>query len=114
MIPISSPLASEEVSKIILETVKRENSLKKLVTGIRACQKTILKNKGAGIMVLNATTYPMDLITHLPILCENSEVPYIFVKNTFFLNGFTCVLIQKKEGEDIEKILKEAFLVKSK
>ena len=55
---------------------------------------------------------PIDVISHLPVLCEDNDVPYIFVtsKEALGTAGQTkrptsCVLI--KEGTDSE--LKEKF-----
>ena len=32
-------------------------------------------------MVLAANIYPMDVISHIPLLCEKENIPYIFVSS---------------------------------
>ena len=77
MIEIANPLANETTSKRILKMTIAEYESKKLVSGIKACQKLITSNTPGKLLVLSAKTSPMDLITHLPILCENRNIPYI-------------------------------------
>lgn len=33
------------------------------------------------ILVLAANIYPMDVISHIPVLCEENKIPYIFVSS---------------------------------
>lgn len=110
MIPISHPLASSEVSEMILNIVKDEIKNGTLVSGVKACQKAILDTENPGIFILNGNTYPMDLISHMPILCEHRSIPYIFVKDSSYLNGFTCVIIKAIENENVKKILEACCL----
>src|SRR5690606_10973233 len=34
-----------------------------------------------GFVILAADISPMDVISHLPVLCEDHSVPYVFVKS---------------------------------
>jgi H/ACA ribonucleoprotein complex subunit 2 len=34
---------------------------------------------GTGVVILAADISPMDVISHIPVLCEDHNVPYIFV-----------------------------------
>lgn len=36
---------------------------------------------GPGVVVLAADISPMDVISHIPVLCEDHNVPYIFVSS---------------------------------
>lgn len=54
------------------------------------------------------------MITHLPVLCEENEIPYIYVpaKEELGSAGSTkrptsCVLIQCKKGYDYEEYYEE-------
>lgn len=78
MIPIAQPLADENTTKRIQKVMKERRGTGKVHRGIKHCQKMVLKNTN-GILVLAADTTPMDLITHLPALCEERNIPYIFV-----------------------------------
>jgi len=110
MIPIATPLADQKASELILKHTKLQKESNTLISGIKGCQKAILKTENPGIMVFNAVTSPMDLITHIPILCEERNIPYIFVEDETFINGFTCVLLQKtEENEEFEYILDKSW-----
>jgi H/ACA ribonucleoprotein complex subunit 2 len=61
-----------------------------------------------GICVIAGDLSPIDVISHLPVLCEDNDVPYIYVnsKEALGLAGQTkrptsCVLIMK--GSDAEQ-----------
>jgi len=34
-----------------------------------------------GVVVIAADTYPWDIISHMPVLCEEANVPYIYVRS---------------------------------
>lgn len=109
MIPFATPMASQAVSSIILNETAEEYSQSILVSGIKACQKLILSSPKNRVVVFSAKTSPMDLITHLPILCEENNVPYIFVEDNKWIKDFTCVaLIIKEDNTDHQAILSEA------
>lgn len=106
MIPIANPLADKELAQKILECTKSAYESKALISGIKACQKCILESPVDKLLVLSATTTPMDLITHLPILCEDRGIPYVFVENSSWISDFTCVMLGVTEdGKGIEKAM---------
>jgi len=46
--------------------------------GVREAIKALRKNE-KGLMVIAANISPIDVITHLPVLCEEKDIPYIYV-----------------------------------
>lgn len=63
---------------------------KALKRGVKECVKAIRKSPAAspgqkptdtpnGIVILAADISPMDVISHIPVLCEDHGIPYIFV-----------------------------------
>jgi H/ACA ribonucleoprotein complex subunit 2 len=65
-------------------------------------------------VIIAGDIQPIDVITHLPVLCEDSGVPYIYVpsKEDLGLAGSTkrptsCVLIP--EGADYKEVYDEVF-----
>ncbi|RVE40217.1 hypothetical protein evm_015133 [Chilo suppressalis] len=96
MLKIAQPIANDETLRVINEVLEE---IEKPITGVKACQKAIC-NREKGVLVLTGDTTPMDLIMHLPALCEEHSVKYVFVETKKQLKGeVTCVFI-KKEGED--------------
>ena len=76
------------------------------------------------LVVIAADISPIDVLSHLPILCEDKNVPYIYVKSRAEVGEAcktkrptSCVLIQAP-GKDSKKV-KDSFdrcaeLVKAK
>ncbi|ELA41661.1 uncharacterized protein VICG_01294 [Vittaforma corneae ATCC 50505] len=108
MIPIAHPIADEGTANMVLECTKKQLENGGLISGIKQCQKHILKGESSkALVVLSASTSPMDLITHIPILCEERNIPYLFVENTSYMNGFTCIVLNngKEECSLVSKII---------
>jgi len=77
-----------------------------------------LRKKQKGLCVIAGDISPIDVISHLPILCEEKDVPYIYVPSKAELGvaGSTkrptsCVMIVPKDDwqhkEDFEELKKK-------
>ncbi|KXN91487.1 13 kDa ribonucleoprotein-associated protein, partial [Leucoagaricus sp. SymC.cos] len=61
---------------------------KQIKKGANEATKTL--NRGiAEIIILTADTEPVEILLHLPLLCEEKNVPYIFVPSKAAL-GRAC------------------------
>ena len=47
--------------------------------GVKEVVKQLRKKK-RGIVILAGDITPIELVAHIPIICENNEIPYIYVK----------------------------------
>jgi H/ACA ribonucleoprotein complex subunit 2 len=74
-------------------------------------------------VVIAADISPIDVLSHLPILCEDRNIPYIYVKSRSEVGEAcktkrptSCVLIAKpgKKQETEKKYLRVEELVKAK
>ncbi|KAL1824721.1 hypothetical protein DCAR_0312817 [Daucus carota subsp. sativus] len=78
--PIAKPLAGKKLSKRALKLVRRAAEKKCLKRGVKEVVKSIRKgNKGLCIIAGNIS--PIDVITHVPVLCEEADIPYIYVNS---------------------------------
>eukprot|EP00795_Rhopilema_esculentum_P012392 gene12392-3050_t len=75
---ISKPLASKKLTKKLYKTVKKATKEKCLRRGVKEVAKALRKNE-KGFVILAGDVSPIDVISHLPILCENNKMPYCFV-----------------------------------
>jgi len=75
---IAVPLAQDKLLKKTLKMVKRAAKSKFVRRGVREVQKG-LRKKQKGVVVIAGDISPIDVISHLAGLCEESEVPYIYV-----------------------------------
>jgi H/ACA ribonucleoprotein complex subunit 2 len=59
------------------KTLKR--GVKEVVKSLRKSPQGAANTAGPGVVILAADISPMDVISHIPVLCEDHNVPYIFV-----------------------------------
>ena len=52
--------------------------MKHVRRGVKEVSKAIRKGE-KGLVVIAGDISPLDVISHLPVLCEDHDVPYIFV-----------------------------------
>merc|ERR1711970_601614 len=72
------PLADTEMTRKILDLTQQATNYKQLRKGANEATKTL--NRGISeFVVLAADTEPLEILLHLPLLCEDKNVPYVFV-----------------------------------
>jgi H/ACA ribonucleoprotein complex subunit 2 len=116
---ISKPLASKKSTKKLHKLVKKASSAKHIRRGVKEVVKGIRKGD-KGLAILAGDIYPLDVLSHLPILCEENDIPYIFVPSKQDLGAAastkrptSCVLVKTPnkdfDGQDIyDSMIKEA------
>ncbi|KNC77920.1 NHP2-like protein 1 [Sphaeroforma arctica JP610] len=76
--PKAYPLADAELTVTILDLVQQAANYKQLKKGANEATKTL--NRGISeFIVMAADTEPIEILLHLPLLCEDKNVPYVFV-----------------------------------
>ena len=91
--PISKPMASEKVSlKLISLTSKLagNNLVRKGVKAVNKFFRSEELKKNKSICVLAGDVSPIDVISHIPILCEKNKVPYIYIPSRQLLGTASC------------------------
>jgi len=78
--PKAYPLADPDLTQKILELVKQASNYKQLKKGANEATKT-LNRSIAEFIVLAADAEPLEILLHLPLLCEDKNVPYVFVRS---------------------------------
>ncbi|CAI4226560.1 unnamed protein product [Auanema sp. JU1783] len=120
--PKAYPLADVQLSQRLLDLVQQAMNYKQLKKGANEATKTL--NRGISeVIIMAADAEPLEIILHLPLLCEDKNVPYVFVRSKAAL-GRACGVtrpviaasITQNEGsqlksqinkikEDVEKLL---------
>ncbi|KAL7147606.1 hypothetical protein ABFS83_06G118400 [Erythranthe nasuta] len=121
--PIAKPLAGKKLCKHTLKLVRLAAEHKCLKRGVKEVVKSIRRGN-KGICVIAGNISPIDVITHVPILCEEVNIPYVYVpsKEDLANAGATkrptcCVLVLTKPAkgelgqEEQEKLKGEHDLV---
>ncbi|KAK8232219.1 putative snRNP and snoRNP protein [Phyllosticta capitalensis] len=82
------PVADASLSQEILDLVQQCSHYRQLKKGANEATKTL--NRGvAEVIVLAADTSPLAILLHLPLLCEDKNVPYVYVPSKMAL-GRAC------------------------
>ena len=82
------PLASKSIQKEIFNAITKAAQLKKIKKGANESTKTL--NRGiSDLIVIAADVKPLEIVLHLPLLCEDKNVPYVFVESQRLL-GRAC------------------------
>jgi U4/U6 small nuclear ribonucleoprotein SNU13 len=72
------PLADADLTVALLDLVQQATSYKQTKKGANEATKTL--NRGISEMiVMAADAEPIEILLHLPLLCEDKNVPYVFV-----------------------------------
>ncbi|KAI9094704.1 RNA-binding protein [Phlyctochytrium arcticum] len=103
--PIAHPLANKKLTKKVLKTVKKAAKTKSVRRGVKEIVKALRKGQ-KGIVVIAGDVFPIDVVTHLPVLCEESDVSYIYVPSKEELGNAgatkratSCILVVSKGKE---------------
>mmetsp|Transcript_32452 Transcript_32452/g.58693 ORF Transcript_32452/g.58693 Transcript_32452/m.58693 type:complete len:148 (+) Transcript_32452:121-564(+) len=116
---ISKPLANKKSTKKLHKLVKKASSIKHIRRGVKEVVKGVRKGE-KGLCILAGDIYPLDVYSHLPVLLEEQDIPYLFVPSKQDLGAAastkrptSCVLVRtpKKEfdAQDLyDTMIKEA------
>ncbi|XP_048733445.1 NHP2-like protein 1 isoform X2 [Ostrea edulis] len=78
--PKAYPLADSQLTQEILDLVQQASHYKQLKKGANEATKTL--NRGMSeFIVMAADAEPLEILLHLPLLCEDKNVPYVFVRS---------------------------------
>jgi U4/U6 small nuclear ribonucleoprotein SNU13 len=84
----AQPLADHTLSTSILDLVQQAANYKQLRKGANEATKTL--NRGISeFIIMAADAEPLEILLHLPLLCEDKNVPFVFVPNKAAL-GRAC------------------------
>ncbi|KAK9823969.1 hypothetical protein WJX72_006706 [[Myrmecia] bisecta] len=113
--PIAKPLADDKLCKKVLKLAKKAAKKKQIKRGVKEVVKALRKNV-TGVCIIAGDISPIDVVTHLPVLCEDRDIPYIYVpsKEELGAAGLTkrptsCMLVMPKpvkgtaEGDDAKE-----------
>ena len=116
---ICEPLASKKSTKRIHKLVRKASGAKNVRRGVKELVKGLRKGD-RGLAIIAGDIFPVDVVSHLPVLLEESGVPYLFVPSKQDLGAAastkrptSCVLVKTPpkgfEAMDLyETLIKEA------
>lgn len=120
--PRAIPLADATLSTKILNLVQQASNYNQLKRGANEATKTLNRNQSE-LIIMAADVEPLEILLHLPLLCEDKNVPYVFVNSRQALGRASgvqrsvvaCSIIQNENSQlkpqitslhtEIEKLL---------
>lgn len=82
------PLAEKELQSKLIDFVQQAHQKGLIKKGANEAAKALNRSK-AEVVILAADTEPIEILLHLPILCEDKSVPYVYVSSKAAL-GRAC------------------------
>ncbi|KAK8391145.1 hypothetical protein O3P69_017062 [Scylla paramamosain] len=113
---IAQPMASKKLAGRIYKLIKKASKQKTFLRdGLKDVQSRIRKGE-TGIVIFAGNVSPVEVMCHLPAVCEEKEIPYIYTPSREDLGaamgtkrGSLLVLIRKNNEyqELYDKVLEE-------
>ncbi|XP_033308606.1 H/ACA ribonucleoprotein complex subunit 2-like protein [Bombus bifarius] len=109
---IAKPMASKKLTKKIYKCIKKAAKHKSyLRNGLKDVQKHLRKGE-QGLVVFAGDVFPIEIMCHLPIVCEDKNIPYCYTPSRQDIGaamgvkrGSLMVLI--KEHEEYKELYDE-------
>lgn len=110
---IAKPLASRKLTKKLYKVVKKSQKAKRLKRGVREVVKGLRKDE-KGLIILAGDVSPIDVISHIPVFCEDKGVPYCYVPTrkdlgaaAFTKRPTSVVMVQS--AEDYKELYQDCY-----
>lgn len=110
---IAKPLASRKLTKRLYKTVKKASKAKSLRRGVKEVAKALRKGE-KGFVVIAGDVSPIDVISHIPVVCEDNKIPYAYVPSRLDLGAASQTkrptsIVLVKSHEDFKDNYTECF-----
>lgn len=119
--PIAKPMAPKKLTKKIYKCIKKASKHKTyLRNGLKDVQKHLRKGE-KGLVVFAGDVYPIEIMCHLPIVCEDKSIPYCFTPSRLDIgtamgvkHGSLMVLVKEHAAyKDLYDEIKNAMITLS-
>ena len=110
----AKPLANDELTQKLLLLCEKAIKANKLKRGANESTKSLNRDVSE-LIILAADAKPLEIILHLPLLCEDKSVPYIFVPSMEKLgvacstsrNVVACSIVKNDRNSSIDADVKD-------
>ncbi|KOC70978.1 H/ACA ribonucleoprotein complex subunit 2-like protein [Habropoda laboriosa] len=116
--PIAKPMAPKKLTKKIYKCIKKASKQKTFLrNGLKDVQKHLRKGE-VGLVVFAGDVFPIEIMCHLPIVCEDKSIPYCYTPSRQDIGnamgvkrGSLMVLIKEhSEYKDLFEEIKSSML----
>lgn len=108
---IAQPLAGRKLVKKLYKITKKAQGAKSIRKGVKEVQKFIRKGE-RGIVIFAGNTNPIDVICHMPVVCEEKDIPYCYAPSKEDI-GLACgskrptCMVMVKQHDDYKDLYTE-------
>lgn len=109
---IAHPMASKKFTKKLYKLVKKASKHKGYVlNGLKEVQSKIRRGQ-TGLVILAGDVTPIDIFSHIPGICEEKGLPYVFTPSrrdmaTAMGMKRPLIILMIKEHEDYKALMDE-------
>ena len=101
--PRAYPMAKDALTTKILNLAQQATNYKQLKKGANEATKAL--NRGqAEFVILASDAEPLEILLHIPLLCEDKNVPYVFVQSKQGNYQLMFVVLNLLSSSSIRKI----------
>ncbi|KAI6215863.1 Ribosomal-L7Ae domain-containing protein [Aphelenchoides besseyi] len=110
--PIASPVAGRKTAKKIYKLLQQaKNNKNSMRQGLSEVMKGFRKNE-TGLVIMAGDVWPIDMYSHIPGICEEREIPYVYTPSRHHLGlavGFTrpMIVILLKRADEYGELFDE-------
>ncbi|XP_046664796.1 H/ACA ribonucleoprotein complex subunit 2-like protein [Homalodisca vitripennis] len=112
---IAQPMAPKKLNKKLMKLIRKAKEEKAYVRfGLKDVQSRIRKGENRGLVVFAGDVTPVDVMCHMPGVCEEKEIPYCYIPSKHDLAlavGFSnsCLMALVKEHPSYKELYDECF-----
>ncbi|XP_050357769.1 H/ACA ribonucleoprotein complex subunit 2-like protein [Nymphalis io] len=109
---IAKPMASKKLSKKIYKLIKKSSGHKNYIrNGLKIVQKQLRLGE-KGIVVFAGDISPIEIMCHLPAVCEEKDVPYCYTPSRKDIGAAMgtmrgCIMVLVKEHDEYKDLFDE-------
>ncbi|CAF0877090.1 unnamed protein product [Rotaria sordida] len=109
---MASPVAPKKLAKKLFKCIKQAAKQKNYIRlGLRETQKYIRRGE-KGLVVFAGNVTPIDIYSHMPVVCEEANIPYVFVPSKEDLGSViranrTCCLLMIRSHPEYKELFDE-------
>lgn len=109
---IASPMAPKKLAKRLYKLIKKAHEHKGYLSfGVKDIQACLRKNE-VGLVVFAGDVTPIEVMCHLPAVCEEKNIPYVYTPSREDLGlamgtKRSCLMVFIKEHPDYSELYED-------
>nr|QBH73545.1 putative NHP2 protein [Nicoletia phytophila] len=111
---IAKPMAPRKLTKKLYKVIKKATKQKTyLRQGLKDVQGRIRRGE-RGIVIFAGDVTPIEMMCHLPAVCEDKDIPYIYTPSRMDLGSALgvkrgCLMVMVRQHKDYQELYDECM-----